>query len=194
MKHFIQNSRDFFIKAGEKISPALDLVVRTHHHSQLWPFLALLFVVFILSVTLLVRPGSDRRVFFFPDEQTGRIRTEIRYLPSARTRDEAFVRYVNELLLGPVTPRVLALYNRPATAQSVFIRGRNAYIVLSDDVVVPGDDTADHFTAYTLFKKNVFTNFRNIARIYLYIEGNEVYSRELASMPDSGPGGTSAGH
>jgi len=186
MKHFIKTCRDFFIKTHEIVRPTIDLVARTHRHSQLWPFLAFLFVVFTLILTAFIQPRADRRIFFFPDEQTGRIRTEVRYLPSARTRDEAFVRYVNELLLGPISPRMLALYNRPAIAQSMFVRGHNAYIVLPSDVILPREDTADHFIAYTLFKKNVFTNFRNIARIYLYIEGNEVYSRDLGSMPDSG--------
>jgi hypothetical protein len=85
------------------------------------------------------------------------------------------VRFLSELLLGPMHPEYLPLYSRETQVRSAFIRKHIAYIDISADALSPVKTIVSQEKAYELFKKNVCTNYRNIDKIYLYIDGIEVY-------------------
>ena len=84
--------------------------------------------------------------------------------------------YVSELLLGPMDPGYIPLYNHGGHLSRCFMRGKDAYIDLSAEALLPGIAVLPTDAASEVFKKNVFTNFRNLDKIYLYIDGIEVYS------------------
>jgi hypothetical protein len=159
----------FLKDAGEKIQ-------NTHPTLQIVSFGVIAGIMFVLFVSVLARPDARRSVFYFTETRTGKVRTEIRYLPVARTRDERLALYSREILLGPVHQDLAPLYNPGVKLEKAFMRGRDAYIALSADALVPGPGVTESKKAYDLFKKNVCTNFRNVAKIYMYIDGIEVYS------------------
>jgi len=160
----------FLRNIGEKAREA-------HSFNQIVAFFVCFGLMFLMMVSLIFRPWSDRAVFFFPETKNGSISTEIRYLPASRGVDARLRLYVSELLLGPIHANFVPLYSRNTQIKDAFIRNRAAYIDLSSDALSPEKSTVPQEKAYILFKKNVCTNFRNLDKIYVYIDGIEVYPR-----------------
>lgn len=148
----------------------------THTILQITAFSICAGIIFFVFISLFFRPAMRRSIFFFPENLTGKIRSEIRYLPKTRTLDDRFSLYVNELLLGPTVPEFKPLYNINVRVLRSFIRNSTSYIDLSPLALEIGTEGIPSFEAFSLFKKNVFTNFRNVDNIYMYINGLEVYS------------------
>lgn len=142
-------------------------------------FAALFFMIFMRSLT---DPYPYRAVFYYPEKLTGATKTEIRHLPRPDSRDERFNLYLQELLLGPVNADLVPIFNGITRVKSAFIRGDEAYIDLSAGALERDRGVALWPIARDLFKKNVFTNFRNIAKLYIYIDGQEVYGESLVNV------------
>lgn len=173
MKKKLQNLlhalRSFLVEKGEKIQ-------RTHPVVQLASFGVCAGILFLLFLGVLVGPSTRRSVFLFQERRSGKVRAEIRYLPNARTADTRFALYAGEVLLGPERQDSVPLFNRGTKLESAFLRGRDAYVALSSEALMSEPGVAPVREGCQLFEKNVCTNFRNIAKIYLYIDGIEVYS------------------
>jgi len=157
------------LQTGERIR-------ETHPIIQAVAFAMCLGLFAILGISTISSSSVKRIVFYFPSASApAKVRTEVRYIPLAGNQDEALTLLVSEMLLGPVDPETIPLFPTNTRILRCFIRGNEAYIDLSasaEDYLGAGLDPAKSFT---LFKKNVFTNFRNVAKIYVYIEGEEVY-------------------
>jgi hypothetical protein len=130
----------------------------------------------LLCISALFHPSTDRSLFYFPESGKNGVSAEVRYIPHARGADARLSLYVAELLLGPGAPGLLPLYSRNTAVRAAFVRKGSAYVDISAEALSAGDSPVSQEKAYSLFKKNVCTNFRNIDKIYLYIDGIEVYS------------------
>jgi hypothetical protein len=159
----------FLKSAGEKIRT-------THPFLQIASFLACASIVFLLLLSVIVSPRMQRSVFFFPEDGSASDILEVRYIPRAKTREARLERYVSELLLGPITPGVQALFAKNTELVDCLVRGDTAYINLSPDALELAPGLPGYRRAADLFEKNVCTNFRSVGRIYLYFDGIEVYS------------------
>ncbi|WP_330165581.1 GerMN domain-containing protein [Teretinema zuelzerae] len=149
---------------------------RTHTPVQLAVIAACAAVLLALFVMHAFIPNRTRSLFSFPvSAVSSKTKTEVRYLADMKTLDEQFTLYVEELVLGPMEPGLKPLFNRGTRILRSFVRGKDAYIDLSSEALLPEAGIPDFPTARDIFKKNVCTNFRNIAKIYLYIEGVEVF-------------------
>ncbi len=131
--------------------------------------------IIILSLVVLSRQPVNRSVFYFFDRSNVRVRAEVRLLSDQETLDGRLLQYVSELILGPIHDASVPLFPSGTTVESAFIRGRDAYIHLVGPVVDVVDERISFYETWRLFEKNVFTNFRNVARIYMYANGIEVY-------------------
>mgnify|MGYP001809828910 CR=1 FL=1 len=80
------------------------------------------------------------------------------------------------LLLGSMQPEYAPLFNTGVRLERCFSRKGSAYIELSSETLLPESGVTDSSKAFEIFKKNVCTNFRNVDKIYMYIDGIEVYS------------------
>ena len=172
---------------GEKIRKILDIVLEflkntgekiqdTHPFVQIVSFLTCFGILFVLFISILFTPHLRRSVFYFQDAENGKIRSEIRYLPTAKGRDAKVALFASEVLLGPETPSLKPLFNPGTKIVDCFVRKGAAYINLSSSALLPGASVTDSRTASKLFKKNVCTNFGSLDKIYLYVDGIEVYS------------------
>lgn len=147
------------------------------------------FAVFVLTLALIFfgtvfSPDSQRFLFLFPHGPRNTTGTEVRYLVVGKDADSRLGRFVDELVLGPQTPGYRPVFADTVRTRVCFIRGKDAYIDLSaGDTAFLAETTTPEQT-FEIFKKNVFTNFRNLAKIYLYIDGIEVY----ADNPYAGAG------
>ena len=139
------------------------------------------FAIFVLTLAIMFfgivfSPDTDRFLFLFPAVSTGKTGTEVRYLVVEQDENTRLGRFVDELVLGPQTPGYRPVFADTVRTRVCFIRGKDAYIDLSaGDTAFLAETTTPEQT-FEIFKKNVFTNFRNLAKIYLYIDGIEVYA------------------
>lgn len=111
----------------------------------------------------------------FPDSKTGILAKEMRYIPKTEKRENLLSSFINELLLGPIDPDYLPIYSSQTKLEDAFIRNKIAYINISKEACFPATDIVSSNDAYRCLKKNVFTNFRNVDKIYIYIDGVELY-------------------
>jgi len=162
---------EFLKNTGEKIQ-------NTHPVIQIISFSVCACILFLVLVSFLFHPLVKRSVFYFPDARTGRTCSEIRYLPHTHGLDARLSLYVDELLLGPIHPGYLRLYNKNVHRVTCFVRNHAAYIDISPASPLSDPEVASAPKAFSFFKKNVFTNFKNLDKIYLYLDGIEVYSEK----------------
>ena len=136
----------------------------------------LLCVVTVISVVFVLIIGSGaRRIFLFEQQNNDNLTAEIRYLKKTATKDD-MQNYVDELLLGPITPQCRPVFPLGTHVESLFLRDRTLYVNLSEEAIQLKEGKASEpLVATEIFKKNIFTNFRNVDIIKLYIVGNEVY-------------------
>jgi Sporulation and spore germination len=169
MKRLLQSIVRFLRNTGEKIQ-------NTHPAVQIIAFSVLMGIFFLVMVSLFFRHNTDRAIFYFPGNRAESIRTEIRYLPKVPGIQERLNQYVSELLLGPISPEFIPLYPKDVKILRCFVRGKTAYIDISSKALEKSSEYITYIEAFELFKKNVFTNFRNLDKIYMYIDGVEIYS------------------
>lgn len=147
------------------------------------------FAVFVLTLAIIFfgtvfSADAGRFLFIFPYGTRSTAGTEARYLNPGKDDDSRLERFVDELVLGPLTPGYRPLFSGKVRRNTCFIRGNEAYIDLSAGEDAFLNDKMLPERTFVFFKKNVFTNFRNLAKIYLYIDGIEVY----ADNPYAGAG------
>lgn len=141
--------------------------------------IAALGVLVILLVVLLFvsKPAKQKFVFFFPEKDSHSvICTETRYLPVYKDQNIAFSSFISELLLGPFSTGYSPLFNLDSRLSQAFISNKSVYVNIITETIEPNQGIAGYETSWELFKKNVCTNYRSIDKIYLYINGVEVYS------------------
>lgn len=136
-------------------------------------YLLLTIVAGILSTLYLMGPKWERVLLYFPksDDTVG---VEERYLPRF-SEEECAVSLIKELLLGPSDHRFLRFADPQLRLRSCFVRGNALYVDLPAQVLTPDVKVPDFYTVYTLFRKNIAVNCRNISNVYFYIDGVPVY-------------------
>ncbi len=178
MKELYEHVRTYVRTTGQRIQ-------ETHPVIQGVAFLVVVFVLIFPFFSILTRPSLNRTVFFFPHVQNGDIQTEIRYLPEKRYASERFSQFLDELTLGPISPDLLPLYPTAVRPVRAFIRGNEAFVDLSSEAEDYLEIGVPPRVAYEVFKKNVFTNFGNVAKMNLYIGGKEVYNGSTEANAES---------
>ncbi len=118
---------------------------------------------------------GTRRVLVFESKTNPKeLSYEVRFLKKPLNKD-AVSQYVDELLLGPISPQGRLLFPLGTKVNLCFIDGKVLYLDLSEDAlqIFPSEvsNTAD---AVKILKKNLFTNFKNVDIINVFIMGNRV--------------------
>ncbi len=148
----------------------------THPAIQAIAFFVFLVTIVCIFFWVILDAPSQRHLFYFPAAQENGIRSEVRYLAKTEDEDRHLEQVVDELLLGPLVSDNTDLFSASVRILNAFIRNREAYIHLTADETAFIGENPPPDRAFEIFKKNVFTNFRNLAKIYLYIDGIEVYA------------------
>ena len=133
--------------------------------------LSLISVFFILSLILYFAMNYlNRRVYIFQGLDKNREYVEDRFYPHVKKLDKVEL-YVSELVLGPIGNRYKNLFKPGTKVVSCFVRGKNLYVELSKDALVPEKNTTEFSEAVKLFKKNIRRNFHGIKNVHIYIDG-----------------------
>ena len=167
----MKNIYGYVVKTGKKLR-------ETHPLIQGAAFLVFFVSLALLFFVLVFSPQKQRHLFLFPNS-LGKVRTESRYLARAQNQSQRLQLFVGELLLGPLTPGYSPLFPEMVSTVHCFVRGKDAYITLTIDPIAFLGKNPPPDRAFEIFKKNVFTNFRNLDTIYMYIDGIEVYPSNL---------------
>jgi hypothetical protein len=167
------------------VSSTSKLIRDTHPLAQGAAFSVACLVLALLSAPVLFGPSQKRSIFYFPAHASKAVRTEIRYLPVKKTQAERLSFYIDELLLGPISPDLAPVYPTDTRVSRLFIRGDELYVDITASALEYWVNSVEPDRSFAIFKKNVCTNFRNVDKIYLYIDGKEAYGMD--SKPTLAP-------
>ncbi|MCL2265194.1 MAG: GerMN domain-containing protein [Treponema sp.] len=100
-------------------------------------------------------------------------------LKHSPSREVDIIRYVDETLLGPVSPGLLPLFPRETKLKSLLYRDGVVYADFSDNAALPpieGGKTLDNFR--TLYS-SILRNFPYIKDVRFFIDGNAIFVYEF---------------
>jgi hypothetical protein len=130
--------------------------------------------------------GVVRRTFVFYARDTGKAGVEERLLPSMPSRELTLRQYVEETLLGPVSPDAEPLFLQETSLRSLFFQDGTVYVDLSLSAALPCSPGTDAFRSLSALYKGIRRNFGFVRDVRLFIEGREAYYesfRGLSSFP-----------
>jgi hypothetical protein len=127
----------------------------------------------ILSLTLFfVSKPWYPRVLFFPEQNTGKLVGERRFLPPRKGLTSQIELYVQELILGPSEPFLTRIVPREVHLQSVIARDGEVYVSLSREIIQTRPDASLSFDqSLQAIANGVLFNFPSVRDLYLLVEG-----------------------
>ncbi|MDR2952207.1 MAG: GerMN domain-containing protein [Treponema sp.] len=149
------------------------------------------FYLIFLSLTALAEiyiSGLARRTFVFYTIDKGIITVENRMIKHSPSREANICRYINEALLGPVSPDLLPVMPRETRLKSLLYRNETVYADFTADAELPpveGGNVPDNF--HTLYA-GILRNFSYVRDVRFFIEGRAAYPEGFGKevMGDSG--------
>ncbi|UTC78077.1 GerMN domain-containing protein [Treponema sp. OMZ 799] len=134
----------------------------------------LIVIIIIVLFTSVFNKKHDRYVLFFKNSITGKIDTEIRYVP-VQNITEPEAAFFEELMLGPVNHHCYSFIEAGSKLLSCFVKDGILYadlpLIFIEDIKQEFD--SDEIKA--LLQKNIFTNCKDLKAAHIFIEGIEIY-------------------
>ena len=128
-------------------------------------------LVFSLTLYFVTKPWYPR-VLFFPEDRTGRLVGERRFLPPRRGLTSQIELYVQELILGPTKPFLTRIVPREVRLRSVIARDGEVYVNLSREIIeLQPDATLSFDQSLQAIANGVLYNFPRVRDLYLLVEG-----------------------
>jgi hypothetical protein len=121
-----------------------------------------------------VSSGLVRRTFVFYSSIDGTTAVEDRMLPHSSSPEIDIRRYVEEALLGPVSPDSAPLFPKETRLRSLLYRDGVVYADLSESAALPPLEGGDVFRNLYTLNAGIRRNFSFIQDIKLFIAGHEV--------------------
>jgi hypothetical protein len=118
--------------------------------------------------------GLVRQTFVFYSSIDGMAVVEDRMLPYASSREIDIRRYVEEALLGPVSPDSAPLFPKETRLRSLLYRDEVVYADLSEPAALPPLEGGDVFRSLATLKVGIRRNFSFVKDVKLFIAGHEV--------------------
>jgi hypothetical protein len=147
--------------------------------------LGLLAIVAIAALIEFFVLGLARRTFVFYAIDSGIATVEERMLKTrSSSREVQITRYVEEALLGPVSPNSLPLFPRETRLVSLLYRNGVVYVNLSEDAAlpplegVPVPDRAVFINMETLYH-GIKRNFSFVREVRFFIAGNAAFAGQF---------------
>jgi hypothetical protein len=118
--------------------------------------------------------GLVRRTFVFYSGIDGSTAVEDRMLKRSPSRELDITRYVEEALLGPVSPGLAPLFPLETRLRSLLYRDGVVYADLSEPAALPLPGGGDAFRSLRTLYGGIRRNFPYIKEVKIFIAGNEV--------------------
>jgi hypothetical protein len=126
--------------------------------------------------------GLVRRTFVFYSNIEGITVVEDRMLRRSRDRETDIRRYLDEVLLGPVSPDSAPLFARETLLHSFMFRDAVVYANLTESAALPIDGVRDVFRSLVTLKEGILRNFPFVKDVRLFIGGNETFFEEFREI------------
>jgi hypothetical protein len=120
--------------------------------------------------------GLARRTFVFYSVTRGSVAVEDRMLRRAETREMDLGRYVEEVLLGPVSPDLSPLFPPETGLRGILYRNGVVYVNLSESAALPVSNGEDLFRNFLALNQGIRRNFAYVKDVRLFVAGNPAYS------------------
>jgi hypothetical protein len=143
--------------------------------------LTLLLLLGLLALLDYNRLGLARRTFVFYSEMEGNTVVENRMLRRSGDkgdRETDIRRYVDEALLGPVTPGSALLFPRETRLNAFMYRDEVVYSDLTEQAALPLEG-GDVWRSLLTLNEGIRRNFPYIKNVKLFIGGNEAFFEEF---------------
>ena len=144
-----------------------------------------LFLLGVLGIAALVEfftLGLARRTFVFYAIDNRMITVEDRMLKKSPSREVDVTRYVEEALLGPVSPDLLPLFPRETRLRSLLYRDGVVYADLTEDAALPPVEGGEVFTGFETLYQGIRRNFSFVSDVRFFIAGKAAYAEEFRQM------------
>ena len=144
----------------------------------------LLYLVIICLIALgeFLFSGLVRRTFVFYSDIEGNTVVEDRMLRRSGDIETDIRRYVDEVLLGPVSPDSAPLFPRETRLESFMYRGGVVYADLTESAALPVSGSGDVFQGLLTLNEGIRRNFPPVKDVLLFIGGNEVFFEEFRKI------------
>jgi hypothetical protein len=96
-------------------------------------------------------------------------------LHRAENRETDVARYVEEVLLGPVSPDLSPLFPLGTTLRSILYRDGVVYVNFSESAALPVSQGEDVFRNFLVLNQGIRRNFSYAKDVRLFVDGNPVY-------------------
>ena len=139
-------------------------------------------LIILIALGDFLYSGLVRRTFVFYSIIEGNTVVEDRMLRRSRNRETDIRRYVEETLLGPVSPDSAPLFPRETRLQSFMFRNAVVYADLTQSAALPPPETeggGDVFRSLLTLNEGLRRNFSYIKDVRIFIGGNEVFFEEF---------------
>jgi len=126
--------------------------------------------------------GLVRRTFVFYSNIEGITVVEDRMLRRSSDQETDIRRYIDEVLLGPVSPDSAPLFPRETRLNSFMYREGVVYADLTESAALPLGGNGDVYRSLLTLNEGVRRNFPSIKDVRLFIGGNEVFFKEFRGI------------
>jgi spore germination protein GerM len=126
--------------------------------------------------------GLARRTFVFYNRDNGVIVVEDRMLKTSKSKEGDIVRYMEEVLLGPVSPELLPLFSIETRLKSLLFNNGVVYADFSEDAVFPPSENGNTLHNFKTLYAGILRNFSYVKNVRFFIEGNAVYVEEFRGI------------
>jgi hypothetical protein len=138
-------------------------------------YLALIFLVALMEFFI---SGLVRRTFVFYSALEGEVTVEDRMLHRSYSRETDIRRYLDEVLLGPVSPDLDPLFPKETRLRSLLYRDGVVYADFTADAALPAE-RGDVFRGFLTLNQGIRRNFSVVKDVKLFIGGVEIFFTEF---------------
>jgi hypothetical protein len=145
-------------------------------------YLVLLGILGLIALVEFAASGLARRTFVFYSIGEGLISVEDRMLRRSSSREVDISRYVEEALLGPVSPDSAPLFPRETRLSSLMFRDGVVYADLSESAALAPLEGGEVFRNLRTLYEGIKRNFSFVLDVRLFIAGKAAYYDEFRDI------------
>ena len=141
-----------------------------------------LLLVFLVALGDFLHSGLVRKTFVFYSHIGGNVTVEDRMLRRSFDRELDVRLYVEDALLGPMSPGLMVLFPRETYLSSFMLREGVVYANLTESAVLPPPGSWDVFRSLLTLNEGIRRNFSYVKDVRLFIGGNETFFEEFSKI------------
>ena len=136
-------------------------------------------ILAVVALSEFLIMGLARRTFVFYTISDGEIVVEDRMLKRSPSREVDINRYIEEALLGPVSPDLMPIFPRETRLISLLYRDGVVFVDFSADAALPPEEGGEALDNFKTLYDGILRNFSYVKDVRFFIDGSAAYAREF---------------